>query len=84
MTTGQEFTIVETSGTTTVGTWYMRCLPTDFPDFTSSVTGTPQAQFYLTADTSQGASEGYAMFFDDNGVPIWWHSTAPNIVFANT
>ncbi len=89
VTTGQEFTIVETSGSTTTGTWYMRCLPSDFPDFTSTVTGTPQSQFYLTANTQvlpggSDASEGYAMFFDDNGVPIWWHSTAPNVAFANT
>jgi hypothetical protein len=83
VTTGQEFTVVETSGTTTVGTWYMRCLPSDFPDFTSSVTGTPQAQFYLTGITKPGATEGYVAFFDANGVPIWWRSTAPTVAFAN-
>ena len=84
VTTGQEFTIVETNGATTVGTWYMRCLPTDFPDFTSSVTGTPQAQFYLTAAGQTGATEGYAIFFDANGVPIWWYPTGPTALFANT
>ncbi len=84
VTTGQEFTIVETSGSTTTGTWYMRCLPSDFPDFTSSVTGTPQSQFFLTANTQTGASEGYAMFFDDNGVPVWWHSAYAGVAFANT
>ncbi len=84
VTTGQEFTIVETSGGSTTGTWYMRCLPSDFPDFTSTVTGTPQAQFFLTALTELGASEGYVMFFDDNGVPIWWYPAYPGAAFANT
>lgn len=84
VTTGQEFTIVETSGTTTVGTWYMRCLPSDFPDFTSSVTGTPQAQFFLTALTKPGATEGYVAFFDDNGIPVWWYPTGSTVSFANT
>lgn len=83
VTTGQEFTIVETSGTTTVGTWYMRCLPSDFPDFTSSVTGTPQAQFFLTALAKPGATEGYVAFFDDNGVPVWWYPTSQYVSFAN-
>ncbi len=85
VTAGQEFTIVETDGSsTTTGTWYMRCLPSDFPDFNSTVTGTPQSQFFLTANTRPGAREGYAMFFDDNGVPVWWHPTLPDVQFANT
>ncbi len=84
VTTGQEFTIVETSGSTTTGTWYMRCLPSDFPDFSSTVTGTPQSQFFLTLNTQTGASEGYATFFDDNGVPVWWHPTVPGADFVNT
>lgn len=77
VTTGQEFTIVESNGGTTTGTWYMRCLPSDFPGFTSSVTGTPQAQFYLTDINKPGATNGYATFFDDNGVPVWWYPVKP-------
>jgi hypothetical protein len=47
-------------------TYYVRCLPSDFPNFTSSVTGTPQASGYLVTIGN------YAAVFDTQGVPIWW------------
>jgi hypothetical protein len=72
VTTGQEFTIVATHGGTR-STWYARCLPTGFPSFTSTVSGAPQAQFFLTAPVPAGFSgPSYLAIFDDNGVPVWW------------
>src|SRR5271157_3626809 len=51
-TTGESFTLVTQTGTAPATTYYVRCLPTDFPDFSVSVTGTPQAQFYELATVS--------------------------------
>jgi hypothetical protein len=49
------------------GTSYeIRCLPSDFPGYSSSVTGTPQANGYLVALSP------YAVVFDNQGVPVWW------------
>jgi hypothetical protein len=49
----------------------VRCLPSDFPNWTFSADGDPQAQWYLFAPTGPHAF-GYMAFFDTNGVPVWW------------
>jgi len=48
-------------------TYHVRCLPSDFPTYTASVTGTPQQAngYFLTLG-------GYAIVFDTDGVPVWW------------
>ena len=48
--------------------YYIRCLPSDFPNYTSTLTGTPQANngYFLTIG-------GYAVIFDTQGVPVWWY-----------
>lgn len=83
VTTGREFTLVASQEGKTNGTWYMRCLPTDFPNFSSTVTGAPQAQYFLTA-AKQGSAvtDSYVTMFDDNGVPIWWHPATGTAQFA--
>lgn len=46
--------------------YYIRCLPANFPSYTSTVTGTPQASgYFVTVDH-------YAIAFDTDGVPVWW------------
>jgi hypothetical protein len=68
---GKRFTIdVTTGGATT--TYSVRCLPTDFPQFSASRTGTPQAQFYSTVLIQSFGTPAYAVVFDTNGVPVWW------------
>ena len=49
-------------------TYYIRCLPSDFPTYSSTVTGTPQASngYFLTIG-------GYAIIFNTQGVPVWWY-----------
>ena len=47
--------------------YYIRCLPSDFPNYTSSVTGQPQASGYLATIGT------YAVAFDPHGVPVWWY-----------
>ena len=77
-TTGESFTLVTQTGTAPATTYYVRCLPTDFPDFSVSVTGTPQAQFYEVATVS----DKYPAIFDSNGVPIWWTNPSAPTAFA--
>ena len=47
--------------------YYIRCLPGNFPDYSASVTGTPQASGYLVTIGS------YSVVFDTDGVPVWWY-----------
>ena len=63
---GQAFTIVVQPPSVSPTSYYVRCLPSDFPSWTVQRPGTPQADFYVTASAS------YPIIFDTSGVPIWW------------
>ena len=58
---GQEVKV--TSGGST---YNIRCLPSDFPHYSATVTGTPQATGYFVT------IGGYNVMFDTSGVPVWW------------
>lgn len=74
--TGQGFTLVARARTGGADqTYYVRCLPTDYPDFTATRTGRTQAAFYVTvpiAGSGSGPGVGYPTIFDSDGVPMWW------------
>jgi hypothetical protein len=61
MVAGQGVTVTDGSST-----YEIRCLPSDFPNYTSTVTGTPQAAGYFLTISN------YAVVFDNEGVPVWW------------
>lgn len=46
--------------------YYMRCLPSDFPSYTTVISGHPEAPGYLLTLGQ------YAIVFDSKGVPVWW------------
>jgi hypothetical protein len=68
---GQEFSFMVNPPGNSSTTYYVRCLPSDFPTWTVSRPGTPQAQFYVV---NPGAN--YVATFDNYGVPMWWYKTA--------
>ena len=51
--------------------YYLRCLPSDFPTYTASVSGQSQRPNgnFLTIGH-------YAVVFDADGVPVWWYKDA--------
>jgi hypothetical protein len=58
---------------TVVGTYSVRCVPTDFPPLTASRTGVPQAQWYVFAPTiGTPAPTSYVIIADSHGTPVWW------------
>ncbi len=71
---GQRFTmVVTTDATHNISTTYnVRCLPTDFPAWSSTNAGPTGAEWYLT--TPVVAQQGRPVIFDTNGVPMWWGS----------
>jgi len=73
----QAFRIVETMPGKVTQTFNVRCLPTDFPTWTVSRPGTPQAAFYMMAPTFRTGGfspDGrYVVIFDNRGVPLWWY-----------
>ncbi len=48
--------------------YFIRCLPSDFPTYSAAVTGQPQQAngYFLTLAP-------YAVVFDTDGVPVWWY-----------
>jgi hypothetical protein len=69
---GREFAVEVTQGATTKE-YFVRCLPGDFPAWTSDRSGTPQAEYYVAAPTlGQNTTDRYVMIYDTNGVPLWW------------
>lgn len=67
---GQGFAfVVEHAGSSS--TYHVRCLPSDFPGYTATVPGNPQAQWFFVTPT-QGATNRYVAVFNADGVPVWW------------
>lgn len=59
-------------------TYSVRCLPPDFPTWTTERNGRPQAAYYVLAPSLSlvgGATAPYAAIFDSYGVPVWWKDT---------
>ena len=50
--------------------YYIRCLPSDFPYYSSVVSGHPKAPGFVVVLGTYGA------VFDSDGVPVWWEDGA--------
>ena len=64
------------SGEATTSYW-IRCLPSDFPPLAVTRPGMPSPGWYLTGNLgTAGGSGTYAMILDSNGTPVWYQKTA--------
>ena len=64
---------IDHSGTVT--TYTARCVPADFPQWTATVSGTPQAQWFMLAPAiafSGPVPSKYVVIADAHGTPVWW------------
>jgi hypothetical protein len=76
----QSYTIDVAHGTQHAD-YYVRCLPADFPTWTATTTGPPQAEYYVVAPSSYpSTSSQYLVIFDNHGVPIWWTQPSTSAV----
>jgi sialidase-1 len=75
---GQSFTIVVQAESQPPDTYYVRCLPADFPTWTVQQSGPTQAEYYVMG----GAFAKYVAIVDTNGVPVWWDVPPNRAVFA--
>jgi Arylsulfotransferase (ASST) len=71
---GEAFTItVRRVGTDETYSYYVRCLPSDFPTYTFTRYG-PVTPKFFSVDQEYGSSgQRYAMVFNNYGVPVWWY-----------
>ena len=75
MTAGQQV-VVQRPG---VATYHLRCVPSDFPSYTSSRTGAVQSEGFLVQpgiSFTANISQPYTIAFDADGVPVEWHRSA--------
>jgi hypothetical protein len=67
------------------GTYHVRCVPPDFPRWSATVSGKPQAAFYIvTPIRLNHRLPGYTVVFDRHGVPIWWMRETKGSPFTGT
>jgi hypothetical protein len=75
----ERFTLVVTRGGTT-SAHHVRCLPTDFPSWSVSRAGQPQATYYATVIGGGALVPHVPVIFDTNGVPVWWADPEPTLL----
>jgi hypothetical protein len=77
----KSFTISVAHGQQSIN-YYVRCLPADFPTWTASAPGTPQAEYYVVAPGTypDTVKNHYLAIFDNHGVPIWWTTPSSSAV----
>lgn len=82
MTPGQRFTIQVGTGAS-ASTYNVRCLPTNFPTYSSQELGPRQVSFVLVtpdqAVSGDDASVAYIAMLDSNGVPVWWYDSPDGV-----
>jgi hypothetical protein len=88
LTEGQEF-LIEWTANNTTQTYHVRCLPADFPDWTSTQSAGQAQMAYVVvtpnlASNLSGPAVPYVAVFDTNGVPRWWLKEAPAPIDAKT
>jgi Arylsulfotransferase (ASST)/Fibronectin type III domain len=67
----QSFAIALTQGTT-AQQYFVRCLPSGFPTWSSQHVGATQSQYYLVAPSLGTSASRWAIIYDTDGVPLWW------------
>jgi len=94
LTPGRAVTIAG-RGRTGETDYHVRCLPSDFPPWNATGTGSKGTWYVLTPSLSLGAVRShYIAIFDNHGVPVWWYRTrrvpfdakilpGPTIAFAS-
>lgn len=62
--------------------YWIRCLPADFPQIQVTKLGNPPPGWYLTGNA--GGAGTYAIILDQNGTPVWYQKTAGPATFNVT
>jgi hypothetical protein len=77
----QEFSFSLDDGTST-SEYHVRCLPADFPAWEFEGLRPLAHQFYVVDPAIGAGGSGYAVVFDDHGVPVWWQGSNPGPIDA--
>lgn len=72
LSAGKSFPIVVNEAGKPPATYYVRCLPQDFPLWSARRTGPMQAEYFITVPAPVLGGNTYPIVFDGNGVPMWW------------
>jgi Arylsulfotransferase (ASST) len=79
---GREFSFATRIGGTT-RSYYVRCLPPRFPQWTFVRSHSSPGHLTLVGPgLALGAVRPYAAIFDGNGAPVWWYRVEPAAVDA--
>lgn len=78
---GENQAVEVVTGQSTAGSYWVRCLPHDFPQLSTQISGTPSMPGYyltgnMTGSISGPPSSSYAMVLNQNGTPVWYQRAA--------
>lgn len=71
----QRFDFTTTTGGTSA-TYHVRCLPSDFGSWTFSRTQASTLDFTIVTPTLAFVPNHYVVFFNEDGVPVWWYKAS--------
>jgi len=79
-----QLAVVENLGDEGGDSYFIRCLPHDFPVLTATVhpaAGTPTPGYYLIGNASAASGQGtFAMVIDVNATPVWYHRSSAGVI----
>lgn len=65
----------------TTDSYWIRCLPHDFPPLSVSTPGSPSAGLYYTGTLGPvNGSSPYAMVLDEHGTPVWYQKVSSSAI----
>jgi hypothetical protein len=67
------FTVNDAQG---IRGYSVRCLPDDFPVYSSTRPGSPQAEWYISTPDLFAGTGQFTAIFDNHGAPVWWQRMA--------
>ena len=83
ITPGQSFDVNVHYPPRLVKTYHIRCLPADFPTWTTERLGNPQSEYYVFAPALNITGPPwlhpwlhYMVIADNYGVPLWWYQAS--------
>ena len=74
-----EFSVTETGEQ---HTYYVRCLPSDFPTWEYTGYHPLEHEFYVVNPSLGAGAKPYIVVFDKHGVPVWWYRDPPKPIDA--
>ncbi|MGH2926556.1 MAG: aryl-sulfate sulfotransferase [Solirubrobacterales bacterium] len=73
LSAGQALTVTERRTQSEIYSYYVRCLPEDFPQYTFTRFGPVSPKYFTVNNGLAPPDHRYGIIFNNQGVPVWWY-----------